>query len=348
MTPKRPGRAVAAPKVITIRDVAEAAGVSTATVSHVFSGRRPVSASAAERVLEVAEELGYRANTVARGLATGRSYIVALHLPFEAGDIVNAPFLASILTTISTTASEAGYAFILIPPDEQLATAHVKSLIASRRIDGAMLLDPLPPGTLREALDAAGLPVVTIGRTEGRDDDVWVDGDLDAQVGDALGHLAARGYERPALLIAAGGAVFYEHLRARYEARCAERGWAPCVIVAEALTEDAAIQALIGRLDDLDSLFCGSDVLASGALRALVADRDGAGLQKAVIGIGDSYHARHARPPLTSIDTRSGDKARAATELLLGLIEGHELPERHVTVPHELVVRGSTPQRVPA
>jgi DNA-binding LacI/PurR family transcriptional regulator len=329
-------------KGVTIRDVAEAAGVSTATVSHVFSGRQPVSASAAERVLEVADHLGYRANTIAKGLATGRSYIVALHLPFEAGDIVIHPFLAAILTTISTTASEAGYGFILIPPDEELATAHADSLIAARRIDGALMLDPLPPGALRDAFDKARLPVVTIGRTEDHDEDVWVDGDLQAQVADALDHLATRGYERTALLIADGG-VFFQHLQSRYEAWCAEHGRTPCVIVAQALTEDAASLALVDRSADFDSLFCASDVLASGALRAVSAGDDGPPV--GVIGIGDSYHARHARPPLTSIDTRAADKARVATELLLALIEGRDLPERHVVVPHDIVVRDSTPYR---
>jgi DNA-binding LacI/PurR family transcriptional regulator len=339
--------ASAAPKVITIRDVAGAAGVSTATVSHVFSGRQPVSAGAAERVLQVAEELGYQANTIARGLATGRSYIVALHLPFEAADIVIHPFLASILTTISTTASAAGYGFILIPPEEQAATAHARSLIAARRIDGALLLDPLPPGSLRDALDTARLPVVTIGRTEDRDEDVWVDGDLEAQVADALGHLADRGYEGTALLIAEGS-VFFRHLQSHYETWCAEHEQPPCVVTADALTEDAAFQALAGRTSEFDSVFCASDLLATGALRAVSTDLDAGIVTKGVIGIGDSYQARHARPPLTSIDTRAADKARVATELLLALIEGAELPERHVVVPHDLVVRESTPPRAPA
>lgn len=341
---RRPTRG---PKLTTIRDVALAAGVSTATVSHVFSGRRPVSPGAAERVLEVAEALGYRANTVARGLATGRSFVVALHLPFEAGDIIAHPFLASILTTISTTGSEAGYGFILIPPDEELATTQAESLIAARRIDGALLLDPLPPGSLRDALDAAGLPVVTIGRAEDRDEDVWVDGDLRAQVADALDHLASRGYRRAALLNG-DGSVFFGQLQSQYQAWCIAHGWTPHVIVAGSLTEDAAFHALAGRSSGFDSLFCASDVLANGALRAVEADGGAGGLTAGVIGIGDSYHARHARPPLTSIDTRAVDKARVATELLLALVEGRELAERHIVVAHDLVVRESTPPRTSA
>jgi DNA-binding LacI/PurR family transcriptional regulator len=329
---------------VTIRDVANAAGVSAATVSHVFSGHRPVSSSAAERVLEVAEELGYKANTVAKGLATGRSFVVALHLPFEADEIIVHPFLASTLTTISTTASEASYGFILIPPDEELATAQAESLISARRIDGALLLDPLPPGSLRDTLDVAGLPVVTIGRTLERPDDVWVDGDLRAQVSDALEHLASRGYCRPALLIG-HGSVFFARLQSEYEAWCAQHGWTPSVIAADSLTEDAATEALAGRADDFDSVFCASDVLANGALRAVSAGEGARELRAGVIGIGDSYHARHARPPLTSIDTRAVEKARVATELLLALVEGRSLARRHVVVPHELIVRQSTPAR---
>jgi DNA-binding LacI/PurR family transcriptional regulator len=333
------------PRAVTISDVADAAGVSTATVSHVFSGHRPVSARAAKRVLAAAQELGYTINAVAQGLATGRSFVVALHLPFDAEDIIVNPFLVSLLTTISSTASAAGYGFILIPPDETTAAAHAASLIAGRRIDGALLLDPIPPGALRDTLDSADLPVVTIGRTEDRDQDIWVDGDLEAQVGDALTHLQSRGYSRTALLLPKSRSIFFRYLQEHYQAWCGLHDWAPLVFTAGALTEDAASRALAGRLADFDSLFCANDILATGALQAVSDDPERGALRAGVIGIGDSYYARHARPALTSIDTHTAEKGRMATELLLALIAGGTPEARHVVVPHELVVRKSTPWR---
>lgn len=329
--------------VVTIRDVAEAAGVSTATVSHVFSRRRPVSKSAAERVVRVAADLGYQINTVARGLATGRSFVVALHLPFGAQDIALTPFLASILTTISTTASAEGYGFILLPAGDDDAAAHAAALIAARRIDGAFLLDPRPADALVATLRGAGLPITSIGRVSDDPDIACVDGDVEAWVDDALGHLRERGYRRPALLTVEAEPIYFAELRRRYNDWCLAAGCEPQIVIADSLTEDAAYRAVHESRDlTVDSYLCANDVLGCAALRALGSD---GGEPTGVVGIGDSFYASHASPPMTSIATRPIEQGRIATEMLLTLLSGEEPAEFSVVVPHELVVRESTPPR---
>lgn len=328
---------------VTIRDVAEAAGVSTATVSHVFSRRRPVSQTAAEHVTEVAAKLGYRANTNARGLATGRSYVVALHLPFGAQDIALSPFLASILTTISMTASAEGYGFVLIPADDAAAAAHAAALVAARRIDGALLLDPNPSGALLTTLRGAGLPITSIGRVAGNPDVACVDGNVEAWVDDALSHLRDRGYTRPALLTVDAQTTYFQDVRAHYREWCATAGSQAMIFDADALTEDAAFRAVrSSRGAPYDAFLCANDVLGSAALRALTTDSDET---FGVIGIGDSFYASHAVPPLTTISTRPIEQGRLATEMLITLLDGGDPDHLNVIVPHELVVRDSTPPR---
>lgn len=329
--------------VITIRDVAEAAGVSTATVSHVFSRRRPVSPAAAERVIEVAAELGYQANTVARGLATGRSFVVALHLPFGAQDIALSPFLASILTTISTTASAEGYGFILIPPEDDAAAADAARLIAARRIDGALLLDPRPSGALITTLLGAGLAITSIGRVADSPEIACVDGNVEGWVNDALDHLRDRGYTRPALLTVDAEPTYFQDLRVCYREWCERAGCDALILDADALTEDAAFHAV--RASDgaaYDSFLCANDVLGSAALRALSTISDE---QFGVVAIGDSFYASHSVPPLTAISTQPIEQGRIATEMLLTLLAGDKPDALSVIVPHELIVRDSTPPR---
>lgn len=141
--------------------------------------------------------------------------------------------------------------------------------------------------------------------------------------------------------------MFFPILQSRYGLWCARHGQIALVIEAEAMTEDAGYRAVADRLEEFDSVLCANDILAAGVLRAGWADATSAAAPFGVVGMGNSYQARHARPPLTSIDAHATDKARLATELLLSMIEGREPKKRQVIVPHELVVRESTPPRGP-
>jgi LacI family transcriptional regulator len=90
--------------VVTIRDVARLAGVSIATVSHALSGNRPVSPDMRARVVEAAEELGYRPNRVAGSMVTRKTGTLALIVP----DIAN-PFFAAFVKSVEGSAIERGY-----------------------------------------------------------------------------------------------------------------------------------------------------------------------------------------------------------------------------------------------
>ena len=330
---------------VTIREVAAAAGVSTATVSHVFSARRPVSPEAHDKVLAVARALGYQPNSAARGLATGRSFVLALHVPFDAGDIVLNPFFAAVLMTISATASAEGYGMILLPADPDQAAAQVDALVHARRIDGVLLLDPVPADELIAMLEAADVPVVCIGRLEGRPDIPHVDGDVRAQIVDALEHLASQGYEQPAFLTVAGAQSFLRDGEAAYRDWCAATDRTPVVAEADALTEEASFRRVLDLDPEaFDSLVCANDILAVSAIRAVEA-RVGGPAAVGVVGTGDSFYAQNAVPRLTSLATQPIEKGRIAAQMLLQLIDGREPAERHPIVPHQLIVRASTPPR---
>src|SRR4051812_40364742 len=116
----------AAPGRATIRDVAGACGVSITTVSHVYSGKRHVSERTRERVLEAAALLGYAPNTTAAGLVRGRSMTLAMHVPFDGGEVMLNPFYTSMLPAMSAAALEQGYSFILLPPRVEDAAAALR------------------------------------------------------------------------------------------------------------------------------------------------------------------------------------------------------------------------------
>lgn len=337
--PKRPAPAARRP---TMSDIAEAAGVSPATVSHVFSGHRPVSPDAAEAVHRVAAWMGYTPNSTARALASGRSFVIALYVPFAADDLVVSPFFASSIVTISTAIAADGYALLMLPSEPDAAEANTRTLFQSRRIDGVLMLDPSPADQrVAAAIDDTGLPLVTVGKLKDRDHDAWVDGDVRAQFTDALDHLDERGYRRPALASFPGEQSFLCEAEEAYRTWNRSRRRKPIVCKTSGVVDgspDRCVQDLL--LTDFDSIVCVDDGLALTIRRNLESlGRSGIG----IIGTGDSRQAREASPPLTSIATHAVDRGRYASTLLIDLIANREPASRQIVVAHELVVRDSTP-----
>lgn len=148
-------------KRVTIADVARAAGVSPATVSQAFNGRRQVDPATRERIRAVALELGYRPNPTAQRLRTGRSGMIALlsSMPFAvAAGPSRLGFLMEIAAVAAGAALSNGLALILVPPVE-----HGQLSLDALAIDGAILVEPASDDPGLALLRARGLPFVTVG-----------------------------------------------------------------------------------------------------------------------------------------------------------------------------------------
>jgi DNA-binding LacI/PurR family transcriptional regulator len=338
----RAGKRELSQRRVTISDIAEAAGVSTATASHALSGRRPVSPEAAENVRRAVAALGYTPNATARALASGRSFVLAMYMPFAPDELTVSPFFAASIVSISTAISEHGYALLMLPSEPGIAETHARSLIAARRIDGALMLDPDPADEIvAAAFDDLHVPLVTVGKLKGRVDGPWVDGDVVAQFTDALDHLYVRGYRRPALVTFPGEQSFLCEAEAAYREWCASVDRTPIVFKTASVVDESPDRC-VGELatTDFDSVLCADDMLASSILIRL---RTLGITQVGVVGTGDSRHARESTPPLTSIATHAVDRGRHAAQLLLDLIDDKKPARLQITIPHELIVRESTP-----
>ena len=102
-------------KKVSIKDVAKSAGVSTATVSNVFSGKKPVNAELASKVRSVANDLGYTVNKAASLLRSGRNSVVCMLVP----DLSD-PFFTSIITEVEHLARSDGYEIIVGNSDDDV------------------------------------------------------------------------------------------------------------------------------------------------------------------------------------------------------------------------------------
>lgn len=332
---------------VGIKDVAREAGVSVTTVSHALNDKGRLPAETRERVRSVAAALGYRPSTTARNLVGGRTGLIGLTvsqaegLPFALSDFA---YFSSLLSAAATAAIERGYALVLAPP------AAGGEGWPGVDVDGAVIVDPVVDDALVEALDRAGVPLVTTGRAF-EHGGPWVDNDHVAGTRSVLDHLERQGARRIALVTSPPVTSYTIDTEGTYRAWCAERRSRPLVAYArEDLTEGAGYAAAARLLDAtqrVDAVYATLDRLALGTLLAAEARGIDVPDDLLVVGSTDSEAARLATPSLTALRLHPDEIGRRAVELLADLVEG-KAPVDNVVVPTRLLLRASTRRKAAA
>ncbi len=330
--------------MVTIRDVAERAGVSVATVSHVINGTRKVAPETAERVRRAMEELDYHPNAVARSLRTRKTQVIGVVV----SDITN-PFFATLVRGAEDAALEAGYSIFVCNSDETLEKENrYVQVLRRRRVDG-MLLAPVGGGenpAVRK-LARQGVPFVFVDR---RAPGVEADAVLSDNVGGAYlatKHLIERGHERIGIVLGIRGATTSEERLAGYRRALEEAG----IPLAEELVVwggyrveggRRATAKLLSLTPPPTAIFSTNNLMTVGVLQELFARGVRIPDQVAVVGFDDLEWAEMANPPLTAVAQRPHEIGYRAVRLLLDRLGAEEfLPPREERVSVDLKVRGS-------
>jgi DNA-binding LacI/PurR family transcriptional regulator len=328
-----------------LKDVAERAGVSIKTVSNVVRGTVRVAEPTRQRVLAVIAELDYRPNTSARRLRTGRSGVIALAVPE-----LTIAYFAELATAVIAEAKGLGLTVMIEQtggdPREELRVA---CGAGDPVIDG-VILSPLRLEQNRLAHRERRLPLVLLGE---RDYEVPADHvliDNVAAARDVTAHLVGTGHRR----IAAIGvdeptsATSRQRLRG-FQLALHDAGitfdprLAPLVTDYRRADGARAMRALLDLPDPPDAVFCFSDPLAFGALRA--AHEAGVRIPQdiALAGFDDTEEACYAVPSLTTIAPDRTELARLAVHALLARIADEtERPHTMRHAPYALIVRESS------
>jgi LacI family transcriptional regulator len=323
----------------TIRDVAEQAGVSIATVSRVLNDRADVSVETRERVREVARTVGYSADPAARGLVTQRTQLVAVIVGDNAGHRdLSLLFFGKVMAAVSRRLARADYDSLLLQPLE-LGVHH--------RFDAAVLIGIDGNDALITDLYARGVPYVGV--------DVRVSGPRSAIVGSdhaagvrlALQHLHGRGHRRIAHIAGARNTVAGADRIAAFNHETRVLGLElPEDYLREADFSSAGgyreTSALLALPERPTAIVAASDLMALSALQAI---RDAGlvpGRDVAVVGFDDIEAAALSYPPLTTIRQDREKLGTLAAERAIELIEHPETRPADTILPVELVVRAST------
>jgi LacI family transcriptional regulator len=323
----------------TIRDVAERAGVSIATVSRVLNDRADVSAETRERVREVAREVGYSADPAARALATQRTHVVAVVVGDNAGHRdLSLVFFGRVLAAISRRLAHSDYEALLQAADD--AGLH-------HRFDAAILIGVDEDDPLVTELLSLRIPLVGVDVRIGGGRTAFVGSDHSDGVRLALAHLYALGHRRIAHVAGAPNTVAGAERAAAFRHETERLGLVlPGDYVrqgdfssASGYRETCALLALAERPT---AIVAASDLMALAGLQAI---RD-VGLQPgrdvAIVGFDDLEAAALAHPPLTTIRQDRRELGTTAAELAIELVEDPDAIPPLRVLPVELVVRASS------
>lgn len=321
----------------TIADIARAAEVSTATVSHALNGTGRLGEGTRRRVRETAASLGYG---VRRGPRTRTLGIAVTTYAGSAWDYAGVAYFSRLLTAATSAAHARGYALTTLPADRG-----AEPLWHTLAVDGMLLLDSPDGDAVLRALRARGLPVVFDGRpADPLPGDVWVDNDHAAATAAVLDHLAASGARRIALHAGYGREHYTGAVTAAHARWCAERG-RPAVVVPFD-PEDAAghaFDAVFAAPGRPDAVYCaydpgGRQVLAAAARHGIRTPRD----LLLVCASEDPAYGSH-EPAVTTVTLHPERIAVTAVSALVTLIEsGQAESPGQYTVPTGLRVRASS------
>lgn len=328
---------------ITIRDVAEAAGVSTATVSRALRGLPNVDDTTRRRVQQVAGDLDYVISPSASRLASGRTGSVAVITPYIARW-----FFSTVLSGVEDVLQESDMDLLLISIGDHNHKVNRSPVVPRlrRRVD-AILMIAVPPDEpqLIKIVDLA-LPTSTIGLKVPGVPSVTIDDVAAAQL--ATQHLINLGHRRIGIIDGSRTDESSTVQRDRtlgFASAMADAGL-PVSPALEALGHftigggEAAMTALLAQPNPPTAVFALSDEMAFGALRALRAHGLRPGIDVSIIGVDGHDMSEHL--DLTTVVQPVADLGRIATRSLLAQLADAKAYAESVQVATQLVARGST------
>ncbi|MEW9529961.1 LacI family DNA-binding transcriptional regulator [Microbispora sp. NPDC049125] len=329
---------------MTISDVAKHAGVAVSTVSYVLSGKRAISATTRQRVLDSVRSLGYHPNAGARALASKRAKVIGLVLPLRAG--LNLPVLMQFATSVVTTARQYDHDVLLMTADE--GPDGLRRVAASALVDGLLLMDveihdPRVP-LLRELAE----PSVLIGFPADPEGLTCVDLDF-AHAGKLCAdHLADLGHRRIALLgaprvVYERGTGFAERTLAGFLEAARSRGIdanaRPCEESFDEVYE--TVKLLLDECPGLSGIVVHNEAAVGHVLGALRILGRRVPEDVSVMAICPDDIAERASPALTSVLIPAEDVGHQAVRLLMAKLESQAVPQSTLLEPR-LTIREST------
>jgi LacI family transcriptional regulator len=332
-----------------MREVAEQAGVSVTTVSHVINNSRPVNPETRTRVEQAMQDLGYQPNVLARSLRRGKTQTIGVILP----DNTN-PYFAEVVRGIEDTSFSQGYSVILCNSDNDLDKEHLyTNVLIEKQVDGIIFVAAgLSEENIRN-LQKRGVPSVLVDRqVPGVEiDSVFADNQAGGFL--ATNHLLSLGHEAIACISGPGGVRSSSERIAGYRQALEASGLHPnpdWIFEGDFqfLGGHSAARFFLESQPKPTAIFACNDLMAIGALHFAHENQLRIPSDLSIIGFDDIRLAEFSNPPLTTIRQSKDRMGSLAADLLLGRLANGSRAVQQEIVEVQLVLRGSTAQLEPA
>jgi len=328
---------------MTIREVAQRAGVSLQTVSNVLNGRHArTSPETRQRVLRTVKKLGYHPNAHARGLRSERSRTVGYFTVDPTPQFVADPGRAGLLSGVADVLREQDYCLLVqaLPPDDPGES--FSRLYQQRRFDGGVV--EMPKGRVGPLI-RVGCPCVLVEEFVRARRTACVRADNRQGAVEVVNYLLAKGHQRIDVLTVKNPWPNMQERMAGYQSALrAHRVPIPRRLTAASENVEPAREVMekaLRRDKSLTAVFCINDILALGALQAAKAVGRHVPGELSIVGFGDFAFSQYVEPPLTTVELPKYEMGRRAAELLLGCLQEGRFERTEEVYPTSLVTRGS-------
>lgn len=327
-----------------MRDVAERAGVSVTSVSHVINQTRVVSDDIRERVLTAMDELGYQPNALARSLRRKETYTIGVIMTNSAD-----PFFAEITRGVEDTCFEQGYNIILCNSDSDLdKELFYTNILTKKRVDGILFLAAGGKSTEHiRTVQERGTPLVVIDRIIPNlaVDSVLIDNARGGWL--ATQHLIELGHRRIGCITGPSDLTLSAERVTGYRCALQEAGLAvdESLIVRGNFQYESGYQAtrqFLVQANPPTAIFACNDLMAIGAINAANKQGWSVPTRLSVVGFDDIRLALYSNPLLTTVAQPKYEMGSIAITMLLERIHHPEMPPAQKLLDTHLVVREST------
>jgi LacI family transcriptional regulator len=332
--------------VATIKDIARKLNISVSTVSYALNGGpRSVPEGVRQKVLDIAKELDYRPNRVARSLVTGLCGVIGIVPPSIESDVFNSPFVRMTWNALVNEAEALGQDLLLFAGHNRNSPDQAGSAFLDGRIDGIVFIAPRSDAGAVPFLCARNFPAATIaGGDQGC---LTYKVDNEGGVRQALGHLYSLGHRRIAHLAGSPLApdsverqrTYLEWMSEKPDVELREgyiqNGW---------LSTPGGFQAGLRLLEARPrptAVFASNDEMAYGLSQALHAHGLSIPRDLSIVGFDDCDLSYAFNPPMSTVRQPIAEMASAALRSVVALVR-REQPTPATVFPTELVVRAST------
>ncbi len=333
---------------ITIKDIADRAGVSKATVSRVLNNSKPVSEDVRNKVLKVIEKTNFKPNAVARSLSLKKSHLIGIILP----DLSN-PVFSRIISGIENYIRDKDYSLLITATDfnADMKIQHIR-ILKDKGVDGLILVTDHGNDEFHEELLNFKKPVVMIGSDSAIETIPVVKIDNYRAASEATQYLLDLGHQRIAMIRGPltdphSGMERYEGFKNTMESKGL---FNPDLIVEGWYSFDDGYKGMTSLLKQKNApsaVFCACDLLAIGAMKCALEQGYRVPEEIAFIGFDDVEMSRMYNPSLSTIRQPFEEKGKLAVRQLIEMLErpagevNPELMKSH-TLTHRLIVRQST------